>query len=216
MARKKNEESAQDKPQKRTEGPKSMHAGRPKATDKKAREEWHARTRTLQITASRATMKFNKTLKELAEADEAFQRCCLLTGMNPTRRQYSRWVNGGGGARRKLASALNHNVISASSNLDEKKRALVEAEKMCAKHTPEVLIKYLENKDPIIDADDTKVKDEILADPKLTKAFLKKYTKKFEDLVKHANESLISAQSDFERTLKDEELYSRFTIGGVA
>jgi len=123
------------KPGKNKTGGTSLKSGKPVGARQGSPlyEKWVKDTRIAQLTASRATMKGPKTIREISETDELFQECCSITGVNPFRRQCSKWLNSKGASRTQLRKAMVATRDDAQLSLNVAEQNLKEANKAASK-----------------------------------------------------------------------------------
>ncbi len=92
------------------------------------------------------TMKGPETIRDMASKDKLFDQLCSLTGMKPTRRQYSKFLCGRGGCRTLLRAALDSRLGYAQLALKKKVDELQNASRQLKHFSPEQFGFELENK----------------------------------------------------------------------
>ena len=111
-------------------------------------DKWQKDVHAAQVAGSRLTMRGENTLAEMAESDQIFQQICSIVGINPSRRQYSKWLNKHGASRTQLRRKLDEKLGSAQHLLDTAEDRLRDANKAGSKFNAEKYVSDIEsNKD---------------------------------------------------------------------
>ena len=195
------------------DNPKTLGASRPKGLrkDPKKYAAYMETVRAKQLRASRATMKEQLTIREIASGDELFKECCYVVGAEPSRRQYSKWMRGRGMSRTMLRGALDSRVGGATLALTRAENDLVQAVKQFESFSVRTIVQLAESGSKIFTTEEI---GEIVAfmesDDAATTARLAFMTTMYEKIMpqlEHNKEMASSGARSAETALQDTRTY---------